>query len=206
MPSRHGNRRGRPLTPQRQDAAAKVGAVSDAARRRLRLVLLSTSARYEKVKDTPEEARALLETLLGCTVSEFQDDRRGVLMIPDIYELDARTYDGIVMELEDHGGGVWIPLDDSPGARARAAKATARMCSVEQAFEHGRGEFLAKVDALMNRGVPAQSPEAAALLGPLGDLTARITRKKRPGPAPGKSKAAKKQPKRSASTKQPKRR
>lgn len=131
-------------------------------------VLFSTYMRYAAFEAEPEQARRYLEAELGAPLAKVQDDSRGALVFPDISEPRAKTYAGIIDEVED--GAFWLPLDGSADAGAHAAHVAAKREAAAEKLAGQQGSFLAAVENLMARDVPPDAPDAAALLARLGEL------------------------------------
>jgi hypothetical protein len=70
-------------------------------------VLWSTHVRFGTASRDQLALRAMLTHLCGDDPAPIHDDPRGVLFFPDVAEPRARSYDGVVAEVE--GAGVWIP-------------------------------------------------------------------------------------------------
>jgi hypothetical protein len=70
-------------------------------------VLWFTHVRFGTTNRHQLALRAMLTDLLGDDPASVHDDPGGVLFFPDVCEPQARSYAGVVAEVED--AGVWIP-------------------------------------------------------------------------------------------------
>lgn len=72
-------------------------------------VLFSTHVRFGRTAGDHTSLRLLLARVFGEGLARIHDDPQGVLFYPDVCEPQARTYDGVVAEVQ--GAGTWVSAD-----------------------------------------------------------------------------------------------